>query len=188
MKKSDAYAQITSLLTQGEASEAQRVFDAQRPNLPAEEVCEIQGNLLYYQKDYQGAVDSYESAIALNAEYECARYHYLIGVQLEREKDFPNAFLRYQAAIETESSFVDAYVELGGLLVKADDLEGALTCYTDAAKCEPRDLAISHNLVTILQKLVVADPDRYSALLRDAASTHAALKESQPPVNPGHVW
>jgi tetratricopeptide (TPR) repeat protein len=146
------------------------LLEENEKNLPAHVRLECWGTLHFYKGEFQKAIHVYESAISLDPAYVIARYQYLVGVQLERAKDFVNAFKRYQAAIEAEPSFVDAYVELGGLLVKVGDLAGALQCYRDAVRLDPSDIANHHNLKAVLGRLVEAEPDRYKADL-EAATT-----------------
>src|SRR5438552_850465 len=95
------------------------------------------GNVAFYERDLQDAVNHYEAAIALQPDRVIARYQYLVGTQAERSGDLVNAFKRYQAAIEAEPEFLDAYIELGGLLTKIKDFEGAAQCYRDAARIAP---------------------------------------------------
>jgi tetratricopeptide (TPR) repeat protein len=98
----------------------------------------------------------------VDADYDSARNHYVIALQKEREGDLVEAFKRYQSAIEIEPTFVDAYVELGGLLVKVEDLDSALTCYTDALKLDPKDPKNFSNKVEVLRSLSSASPARYA--------------------------
>lgn len=176
MNKSDIYARITSLLSSGARHEGEQLIGSSRGTLSPPEYMECLGNLHFYSKAYQSAVESYEAAMESSPEYDCARYHYLLGVQAERSGQLSNAFQRYQAAIEIEQGFVDAYVELGGLLCKVEDFEGAFQCYTDAIRIDPADLAIRHNLVEVLLRLVQKDPAAYSQTLEDAETAYFITK------------
>jgi tetratricopeptide (TPR) repeat protein len=133
--------------------------------LPEAVRLECQGSLHFYRDELQKAVYCFEAAIVLAPERIISRYQYLVGLQEEREGSLVAAFERYQAAIEEEPEFVDAYIALGSLLVKVDDLEGAATCCRDAWKRGPLQIANRRNLLVILGKLAKADPARYQAEL-----------------------
>ncbi|OWQ43757.1 hypothetical protein CDL60_28520 [Roseateles noduli] len=124
------------------------------------------GTLHFYKRELQQAVQNYESAISEQSEYGIARYQYLVGTQEERQGDLVAAFKRYQAAIEMEPTFVDSYVELGGLLVKVGDFEGAAHCYRDAVRLDPGDMSAHENLRLVLSKLTEDSPDQFSNELR----------------------
>jgi tetratricopeptide (TPR) repeat protein len=132
MVKNDEYVRITGLLSAGQIQEGAEAIERAKSALPLPVLLECVGNLYFYKRELQQAISKYEEAMRADPDYDSARYHYLIAVQKEREGDLVEAFKRYQSAIEIEPTFVDAYVELGGLLIKVDDLDGALTCYTDA--------------------------------------------------------
>jgi tetratricopeptide (TPR) repeat protein len=68
---------------------------------------------------------------------------------------------------------VDAFVELGGSLVKIEDLEGALTCYTYALKLDPKDLENFANKAEVLLSLSNANPGRYAEQYRASGSLSA---------------
>ncbi len=99
------------------------------------------------------------------------------------------AFERYQAAIGVEPTFVDAYVELGGLLVKAGDLAGAAWCYRDAVRLDPADVRNHHNLKTVLSKLAQAEPERYRDELAATDAAYRAAAKRHPAKDLGaHRW
>jgi len=156
--------------------------------LNAAELLECFGNLHFYNKEYQKAIPFFERAMQTSQEYDCARYHYLLGVNAEKTGRLTDAFKRYQAAIEIESNFVDPYVELGGLLFKIEDFEGTLQCYTDAIAIDPNDLPIRHNLIQVLLQLSLKDSAMYSQLLYDAQAAYNAAKRSLDPPDSNRVW
>lgn len=122
---------------------------------------ECVGNRFFYKGDYQNAIKSYEEGISLNPEHQMSRYQYLVGVQLEKEGELVESFKRYQAAIEVDPRFVDSYVELGGLLIKVGDLEGAVRCYADAYELDKSDARNAFNLKAVLERLVADGEDGY---------------------------
>ncbi|BBP53000.1 hypothetical protein PHLH3_26260 [Pseudomonas sp. St386] len=130
------------------------------------------GNRHFYKRELADAIRCYEEGISLNSEHQVARYQYLVGVQLEKKMELVEAFKRYQAAIEADSSFVDAYVELGGLLVRVGDLKGALHCYRDAVRIDSSDPGNLFNLKAVLERLVEEDPGDYEDELKRINKTY----------------
>jgi tetratricopeptide (TPR) repeat protein len=188
MTKSNLYLRITALLASGARKEAESLIDSDRAALSNSEYNECLGNLHFYNKEYQQAIPLYETAMKSSQEYDCARYHYLLGVQAEQANQLTKAFQRYQAAIEIEPSFVDSYIELGGLLSKVEDFEGAFQCFTDASLIDPKDVAIRHNLVQVLTKLAQKDAAKYSQPLKDAQAAYDAAKERSSQLDSSRIW
>ena len=131
---------VTSLFIEGRFGDGLRLLSQHEAELPVEVRLECVGNLHFYRRELQEAVVEYEAAIAVSPAHMISRYQYLVGTQEEKKRNFVGAFKRYQAAIEIDRSFVDAYVELGGLLVKVGDLVGAVQCYRDAVRLAPDDV------------------------------------------------
>jgi len=171
---------VTAHYGAGRFDEGDRLLAEQGAGLPEHVRLECEGNRLFYERKLQEAVYRYEAAIRLAPDYGIARYQYLVGTQAEREQRFVDAFKRYQAAIGAEPTFVDAYVELGGLLVKADDLAGAAQCYRDAVRLDPADVGNHHNLRAVLSKLAQAEPERYRDELAAADAAHQEAAKRQP--------
>jgi tetratricopeptide (TPR) repeat protein len=188
MLKNDEYARITGLLSAGQIQEGTEAIERAKSTLPLPVFLECMGNLHFYKREIQQALNKYEEAMRADADYDAARYHYLIAVQKEREGDFVEAFKRYQSAIEIEPTFVDAYVELGGLLVKVEDFEGALTCYTDALKLDPKDLKNFANKVEVLRSLSNTNPARYAEQYRAALSEFENAKARLPAIDKFASW
>jgi tetratricopeptide (TPR) repeat protein len=155
-------------LSHGRLAEGERVLAENSSALPEHILLECQGSVHFYRRQLQDAVRCYEAAIALAPEVVVARYQYLVGTQAEKAGDFVSAFERYQAAIGAEPTFVDAYVELGGLLTKVDDLEGALNCYRDALALEPHDPTNHYNVVAVLDRLVALGKSEHADELASA--------------------
>jgi tetratricopeptide (TPR) repeat protein len=188
MNKNNEYIQITRLLSMGQLQEGAEAIECSKSTLPLPVFLECVGNLHFYKRELQQAVNKYEEAMRSDADYESARYHYLIAVQKEREGDFVEAFKRYQSAIAIEPTFVDAYVELGGLLVKVEDLEGALTCYTDALKLDPMDLKNYANKAEVLRSLTNANPDRYAEQYSAVLGEFEDAKKRLPAIDESANW
>ncbi|MBU6960352.1 tetratricopeptide repeat protein [Pseudomonas sp. CVAP len=140
-------------LSKGQIESGVEFFEKKSGEVPEIIQLECLGNISFYRRDIAEAVRFYEAANSLSPDYVIPRYFYLAGVRGEREGEFVRAFKYYQAAIEAEPSFVDPYVELGALLVKVGDFEGALKCYEDAVNLAPEELLIHENLKSVLVKL-----------------------------------
>jgi tetratricopeptide (TPR) repeat protein len=188
MVKTDEYTKITGLLSAGQIQEGAEAIECAKSTLPLPVLLECVGNLHFYKRELQKAINKYEEAMRADADYDSARYHYLIAVQKEREGDLVEAFKRYQSAIAIEPTFVDAYVELGGLLVKVEDLEGALTCYTDALKLDPKELKNFANKAEVLRSLSNANPGRYAEPYRAALSEFEDAKTRLPAIDESANW
>jgi len=159
---------ITVHFEKGEMEEGLSLLEGEQ-QLPKAVYEECLGNMFFYKGDMQNAVIKYEYAITLDPDHPIARYQYLAGVQQEGKKDYVSAFKRYQYAIEIEPTFVDTYVELGAMLAKIGDFEGAVQCYRDAARLAPT-LKNFHNLREILRKLIKDNPEKYSEELKEIES------------------
>ncbi|HVX14149.1 MAG TPA: tetratricopeptide repeat protein [Pirellulales bacterium] len=188
MAKNDEYMQITGLLSAGQIQEGEEAIKRARSALPLPVFLECVGNVHFYKREFQQAINKYEEAMHADPDFDSARYHYLVAVQKEREGDVVEAFKRYQAAIEIEPTFVDAYVELGGLLSKIEDFEGALTCYTDALKLDPRDLKNYFNRAEILRALSSTDPAQYAEQYQAALSELESAKARLPAIDESAKW
>jgi tetratricopeptide (TPR) repeat protein len=165
---------ITNLFARGEFDEGMRRLQGAE-GIPAPVELECLGNFLFYKRELQNSVEKYEKAISIDPGYMISRYQYLVGTQDEKRGDLVAAFKRYQAAIDIEPSFVDAYIELGGLLVKVEDFEGAAQCYRDALKISPDDIMIYFNLKSVLKKLVNDAPDKYREELAEVDKAYSIL-------------
>lgn len=166
---------VTQYFASGAFDEGMRLLSSS-DQLPGPVRLECLGNLSFYRRELQEAVRQFEAAIQLDPQYPVSRYQYLVGVQKEKQGDLEAAFVRYQNAIEADPSFVDAYVELGGLLAKVGDFQGAAQCYRDAARLEPDDLSNLYNLKTTLAKLAEEEPERYREELASAELAYEDLE------------
>jgi tetratricopeptide (TPR) repeat protein len=175
---------MTQHFMRGEFAEGTRLLGEKEADLPKAVRLECLGNMHFYRRELQEAVRCYEEAITIAPENIISRYQYLVGTQDEREGRLTEAFKRYQAAIEAEPAFVDPYVELGGMLVKVQDFEGAAQCYRDAVRLDPADVANHFNLKAVLTRLAQREPERYreelakaEAAYEQAAKQHGTSKQ-----------
>ena len=151
---------------------------------------ECLGNISFYQRNIGEAIKFYEAATLLSPEHVIPRYLYLAGVKNEREKNFVEAFKFYQAAIEAEPSFVDSYVELGGLLMKVGDFEGAMKCYEDALKLDSENPSNHENLKIVLTKLDQNKPGFYEKKIQAAKNAYKQISRNGKtnPLSQHHQW
>jgi tetratricopeptide (TPR) repeat protein len=159
---------LVELLSSGKIEDGITFFKQKSDELPEQFRLECLGHISFYQRKIGKAVKFYEAATLLSPEHVIPRYLYLAGVKNERKNNFVDAFRYYQAAIEAEPSFVDSYVELGGLLMKVGDFEGALRCYEDAVNLDSQDPSNHENLKTVLIKLDHNEPGCYEKKLQMA--------------------
>jgi tetratricopeptide (TPR) repeat protein len=188
LNKGKEYGEITQLLSQGRFVEASRAIENARSRLPISVYLECLGNFHFYHRELQDAVVPYEEAMKADPEYDVARYHYIVGVNHEKAGDFVEAFKRYQASIAIEPSFPDAYVELGGLLVKIGDLEGALKCYKHALVIDRDELKNYSNVAEVLKSLAATDPDKYEIAYRHAINDFSVAEKRLPPIEESANW
>jgi tetratricopeptide (TPR) repeat protein len=185
--KSDAYRAITKLLEKGCAELALKKIEEGRNSLRPPEHLECLGNYFFYTRHQQNAVNRFEEAMTQYPDYHCARYHYLLGVKAEVGKDLEEAFRRYNAAIEVEPTFVDSYIELAGLFVKANDYEAAAKTYERALEFDPKDLRIYFNLVEVYRALM-AHNKAFQQRFERAKEIYELMATQLGPLPKCHHW
>ncbi len=166
---------VTGYLSSGKIEEGVTFFKQKSDAIPELFRLECLGNISFYQRNIVEAIKFYEAATLLSPEHVIPRYLYLAGVKNERKGNFVDAFKYYQAAIEVEPSFVDSYVELGALLVKVGDFDGALRCYEDAVRLDSEELSNHENLKTVLIKLDQNQPGCYEEKLQAAKAAYEKI-------------
>ncbi|MET3135486.1 tetratricopeptide (TPR) repeat protein [Oxalobacteraceae bacterium GrIS 1.11] len=181
---------LVGCLSSGEIERGIVFFNEKSNELPDLFRLECLGNISFYQRNIGDAIKFYEAATLLSPEYVIPRYLYLAGVKNEREKNFVDAFKYYQAAIGAEPSFVDAYVELGGLLVTVGDFEGALRCYEDAVRLDIQESSNHENLKMVLIELNKNQPGCYEEKLQAAKAAYEEIIKNgkSNPVPQEHHW
>ncbi|WP_424774404.1 hypothetical protein, partial [Novosphingobium sp.] len=155
-----ALTEITNILSSGQIEEGKAKLLNASPAWPEVLRLEGYGNLAFYERKFQKAIEFYEKSIEIDQGNLIARYQYLVGVDLAKETTVVPAFERFQFAIEIEPTFVDPYVELGALLVRIEDFEGARECYRRAAEIED-SFENWANLKTVTELLSNSDPEKY---------------------------
>lgn len=170
--------QLVRHLSSGRVEEAVEYFKASSQLLSEWACAECLGDICFYQRDFAQAIQHYKVATQLAPDHIIARYLFLAGVSNERASNFVDAFKYYQAAVEAEPSFVDTYFELGAMLVKVGDLEGALQCYEDAIEIQPTDLTGHENLMSVLEGLHKSAPEKYADKYSVAKARIEKIKHS----------
>jgi tetratricopeptide (TPR) repeat protein len=131
------------------------------------------GDINFYQRKFTEAIRFYEAATEISDEHVIPRYLFLAGIKNEISGNFIDAFKYFQAAIEAEPSFIDSYVELGALLMKVGDFEGALRCYEDAVRLDFDDLSNHDNLKAVLSELNLKNHGLYEEKVKTAEANYA---------------
>lgn len=182
--------QLIRYLSSGLGEKAVDYYKERSHSLSESARAECLGDICFYQRDFAQAIKHYEVATQLAPGQVIARYLFLAGVSNERASNYVDAFKYYQAAIEAEPSFVDTYLELGAMLVKVGDLEGALQCYEDAIEIEPADLASHESLVSILAELHRRTPEKYADKYSASKATVEKMRRSgrSTPSNRHAAW
>ncbi|MFO0913395.1 MAG: hypothetical protein U0795_10590 [Pirellulales bacterium] len=175
------YVQITKLAASGATSAARQVIDEKKDQLSESVRLTCLGNCLFYEGSLQEAIEQYETAMMASTAHDVARYHYLLGVQAELSGNYEEAHGRYEAAITIEPSFVDTYVEMGGLFVKFEEYEVALGYYERALELDDTDLRNYSNVVSVLSVLQKQIPREYKMRYRRAVSNLEIAKQRLPP-------
>lgn len=188
MDKGPIYARVTELFASGNFEEGDRTLAAERTKLPPAVFQECLGNRQFYDRNFTGAIATYANILERDPAYDVPRYHYLLGVKFEKLERYEDSFASYQAAIELEPTFVDAYVDLGGMLTKIGDYAGAERCYADALKLAPDDPAVRYNHLQVIRALAATDPGTYGARQAQAEKDFARVAERGMPAGPGNQW
>jgi tetratricopeptide (TPR) repeat protein len=186
--KSERYTQITELFQRGDFQAGESLLHSAGDDLSDAERLECIGNEHFYRRDLQAAVDQFEALIKRFPDYYPARYHYILATQAERAGEVKEAFARYRTAIEAEETFVDAYIDLGGMLAKINDLAGAARCMERALEFDPADLRIYANLRIVYQTLASLDPVTYASRRDQLERDYPKLEAELSPLPKGSQW
>ncbi len=185
--RSDSYYRIDKLMQLSKFVEAKRQI-LEDKDISGPEKDDLIGNLYFYRKDYQKAIDVYEALILKYPDYYPARYHYLLGILAERKGNYDEALGRYRNAIDADPLFLDVYMELGVLFYKKRDLVNAVKCLELALKIEGNDLRIYYNIMRIYEELSRAFPNEYSRHYDRAKKEYDLAKTQLPALPQGYIW
>lgn len=110
---------------------------------------ECLGNAEFYKRNFSESANYYNQILHQDFNYRLARYYYFWAGKLLAQEDYKQAIEYYQEAIDIEPDFVNAYVDLGGLMFDIGEYKLAKRCYIDALKLAPNDIEIQHNIDTV---------------------------------------
>jgi Ca-activated chloride channel family protein len=112
-----------------------------------------QGNKLYQQGQYDGALSAYQKAQA--EQPDLAELHYNIGNTLHREEDYQGAVAETQHGLGKADPDLraQAYYNLGNSFYRQGQFSEAIAAYKEALKLNPDDLDSKYNLELAQQQL-----------------------------------
>ena len=97
-----------------------------------------EGNRLYYQQDYAGAINKYTKVVQLNPNYSAEPYYNRGTVYFDIEK-YDSAIADYTIAIKLNPQYLDAYINRGLAYALSDNLGKAIADFTKAISLNPND-------------------------------------------------
>jgi len=95
-----------------------------------------QGNVLYQQGDYDGAITKYTKAIGIDASFAPAYYNR--GLARKTKEDLDGAISDYTKAISFDPRLGQAYVNRGNARKAKGDLDGAIADYNSCIGIDSR--------------------------------------------------
>ena len=115
-------------------------------NLSNANILVCRGNAEFYKRNHSNAYELYCHAMEIDSNLRISRYFYLWASKYLAEGDLVQAFQNYQEAIYIEPDFVDAYTDLGALMIEIGEFASAKKCYADALALDPNDIGIKKSL------------------------------------------
>ena len=115
-------------------------------NLSDANILVCRGNAEFYKRNHSNAFELYGQAMEIDSSLRISRYFYLWASKFLAEGDLVQAFQNYQEAIYIEPDFVDAYTDLGALMIEIGEFASAKKCYADALALDPNDIGIKKSL------------------------------------------
>ena len=115
-------------------------------NLSDANILVCRGNAEFYKRNHSNAFELYGQAMEIDSSLRISRYFYLWASKYLAEGDLVQAFQNYQEAIYIEPDFVDAYTDLGALMIEIGEFASAKKCYADALALDPNDIGIKKSL------------------------------------------
>jgi tetratricopeptide (TPR) repeat protein len=106
-----------------------------------------EGNVLFEQKDYQGALAKFEEILREAPELYQVRQN--IGNCYMEMGDFDKALAEYQIVLEEEPTHTGALVRAGDLMVRKGDLDQAVVYFERAIEGAPEDEVLPFNVAEI---------------------------------------
>jgi tetratricopeptide (TPR) repeat protein len=95
------------------------------------------GKALGDMKDYPGAEDAFQKAIALAPSIDKAEHWYYVGVYRQEQRQFKGAAEAYRATVELRPQDAQAHFSLGECLEASGDRKGAAEAFRTALRHRP---------------------------------------------------
>jgi len=112
----------------------------------------IRGNEKYDQKDYQGAINQYSKALAINPKHVWANYNR--GLSKQNLEDYRGAIADFNRAIDNSPDEISFYFSRGIAKSSLQDYRGAITDYTK----------VIENIIIQINKSVGVNPDSLTVI------------------------
>ena len=106
---------------------------------------------LHRQKDYVAAARLYRKI--LKSDPGCASALNFSGLLAHQQGDTEQGIRQISAAINADPNYIDAYLNLGNLLLFIDATQEAFACYNQAHALAPARVDVSNNLGVLLRVL-----------------------------------
>ncbi len=129
----------------------------------AEEFYCYHGNLLKSEKDFRGAIESYNKALTLTP--NTPELHILIADAFFAQRDFTEGINHLKKAVELDRAYAQYWENMGDNLQKAEQMDYAISAYEQCLMALPENIAL-------LKKM----GDCYLALSQPEAA-HEAYKQ-----------
>lgn len=108
------------------------------------------GVVQFEKGNIDDAIDNYEQALRLHADYPEARYN--LGSALLQQGKVDDAIQQCEKALELQPTDPDAHVVLGNAFLAKQDLDGAISQYERALTLRPEDFKAHYNLAIAFQE------------------------------------
>jgi protein O-mannosyl-transferase len=108
------------------------------------------GNYLARQRDFEGAVKSYRSALEIRPDFPTAWNG--LGTALAAQEKYDEAKTAYQAALRFRPRFADAFLNLGLVCALQNNLDEAVSAFSQAVQFRPDNAAAQYQLALALSR------------------------------------
>ena len=102
-------------------------------------------------KDYAGAEDAFEKAIARSPPLDKAEHWFYVGVYRQEQRKFKEAAEAYRATVELRPQDAEARFSLGECLEASGDRKGAAEAFREALRRRP-DMAKARDRLAKLKE------------------------------------
>jgi tetratricopeptide (TPR) repeat protein len=137
----------TALIRDNQASRGQLLVDRILRNGDSAEARLMMGETKMSVRDFKGALEDFEKAVALNPRLPDVYSYY--GMALAATGDTPAAAVAFRKELEANSNDYTSNVQLGILLKQDQDFAGARRCFERALNVRPHDAAARYQVATL---------------------------------------